>query len=87
MPDRIVLEVVTPERFVLREEVDEVVAPGSEGDFGVLPGHCDFLTTLRPGELHYRSGGQEQSLSLQGGFVEVRANRMIVLADTATVTP
>jgi len=80
MPDKIVLEVVTPERFVLREEVDEVVAPGSEGDFGVLPGHCDFLTTLRPGELNYRTGGQERSLPLQGGFAEVRANRMIVLA-------
>ena len=81
--EKIILEVVTPERFVLREEVDEVLAPGSEGDFGVLPGHCEFLTTLRPGELSYRMGEQAQTLSIQGGFAEVRANRVIVLADSA----
>ena len=85
MPEKIILEVVTPERFVLREEVDEVLAPGSEGDFGVLPGHCEFLTTLRPGELSYRMGEQAQTLSIQGGFAEVRANRVIVLADSANL--
>ncbi len=81
MPDRIILEVVTPERFVLQQEVDEVLAPGSEGDFGVLPGHCEFLTTLRAGELSYRAGEQVQTLNIQGGFAEVRANHVIVLAD------
>ncbi len=79
--EKIILEVVTPERFVLREEVDEVVVPGSEGDFGVLPGHCEFLTTLRAGKLSYRAGEQVQTLDIQGGFAEVRANRVIVLAD------
>jgi F-type H+-transporting ATPase subunit epsilon len=81
LQEKIVLEVVTPEQFVLREEVDEVLAPGSEGDFGVLPGHCEFLTTLRAGELSYRAGGQTQTLNIQGGFAEVRAHRVIVLAD------
>jgi len=82
MPDRIILEVVTPERFVLREEVDEVLVPGSEGDFGVLPGHCEFLTTLRAGELSYCVGEQAQTLHIQGGFAEVRANHVIVLAES-----
>jgi F-type H+-transporting ATPase subunit epsilon len=85
MPEKIILEVVTPERLVLREEVDEVLAPGSEGDFGVLPGHCEFLTTLRGGEVHYRIGEQGRFLEVQGGFAEVRANRVIILADSANL--
>ena len=85
MPEKIILEVVTPERLVLREEVDEVLAPGSEGDFGVLPDHCEFLTTLRAGELRYRIGEQDLSLEVQGGFAEVRANRVIILADSANL--
>lgn len=85
MPEKIILEVVTPERLVLREEVDEVLAPGSEGDFGVLPGHCEFLTTLRDGEVHYRIGERGRSLGVQGGFAEVRANRVIILADSANL--
>ena len=81
MTEKIILEVLTPERLVLREEVDEAVAPGAEGDFGVLPGHCEFLTTLRAGELRYQIGGQARSLTVLGGFAEVRANRVIILAD------
>jgi F-type H+-transporting ATPase subunit epsilon len=82
MPDRIILEVVSPEQFLLREEVDEVLAPGSEGDFGVLPGHCEFLTILRAGEVNYKIGKEAHALAIQGGFAEVRANHMIVLADS-----
>ena len=83
MTEKIILEVVTPERLVLREEVDDVLAPGSEGDFGVLPGHCEFLTMLRAGELRYRIGEQVLSLEVRGGFAEVRANHIIILADEA----
>jgi len=85
MPEKIILEVVTPEQFLLREEVDEVLAPGSEGDFGVLPGHCEFLTTLRSGELSYRIGEESRSLAIEGGFAEVRVNHVIVLADSANL--
>ena len=51
MAGKILLEVVTPEKLLLSQEVDEVIAPGSEGEFGVLPGHCHFLSSLRIGEL------------------------------------
>lgn len=83
MADRLRLEVATPTRLVVAAAVDEVVAPGSEGYFGVLPGHAPFLTTLGIGELAYRQGTVEQHLALAGGFAEVRDDRVIVLADTA----
>ena len=83
MLNRVVLEVVTPEQFLLKEEVDEVLAPGSEGDFGVLPGHCEFLTTLRAGDLSYRVGEVSRTLPIHGGFAEVRNNHVIVLANSA----
>ncbi len=82
MESRITLDIVEPERFILREEVDEVRAPGGEGDFGVLPGHCEFLSTLREGEVIYRIGTQEHRASIAGGFAEVSANRVIILADS-----
>lgn len=77
------LEVATPARQLVSTEVDEVVAPGSEGYFGVLPGHASFLTTLGAGELSYRQGREEQRLSVIGGFAEVNADRVIVLAEAA----
>lgn len=77
------LEVATPARQLVSIEVDEVVAPGSEGYFGVLPGHAAFLTTLGAGELSYRQGREEQRLSVIGGFAEVNADRVIVLAEAA----
>lgn len=77
------LELATPTRLVLSADVDEVVAPGSEGYFGVLPGHAAFLTTLGTGELTYRQGREEHSLAASGGFAEVRNDKMIVLADSA----
>jgi F-type H+-transporting ATPase subunit epsilon len=77
------LEVATPTRLAVAEEVDEVVAPGSEGYFGVLPGHAPFLTTLGIGELTYRKGREEHHLAVAGGFAEVRNDKVIVLADTA----
>jgi len=77
------LELATPTRLVVSAEADEVVAPGVEGYFGVLPGHAAFLTTLGTGELMYREGGGERHLAVNGGFAEVRNDKVIVLADTA----
>ena len=84
MPEpSILFELATPNRLVVSEEVDEVVAPGLEGYFGVLPGHTSFLTSLQSGEVSYRVGRMEQYLAVSGGFAEVRGDRMIVLADNA----
>lgn len=76
-------ELATPTRMLVTAEVDEVVAPGVEGYFGVLPGHAAFLTTLAPGEVVYRSGQQEHRLAVAGGFAEVRPERVIILAEHA----
>ena len=83
MAGQINLDVVTPERLLISEAVDEVIAPGSEGEFGVLPGHCRFLTTLRIGELRYRQGEQWKRLSVSWGFAEVEPRRITVLAEIA----
>ena len=83
MADQLSLEVATPTRLVVSELVDEVVAPGSLGYFGVLPGHAPFLTTLGVGELMYRMGREERYLAVSGGFAEVRNDKVIVLADAA----
>lgn len=83
MADAITLEVATPTRLVVAETVDEVVVPGAEGYFGVLPGHAPFLTTLGIGELTYRQGREEFHLAVSGGFAEVHNDKVIVLADTA----
>src|SRR6185295_8744368 len=65
------------------EEVEEVVAPGAAGEFGVLPDHISFLTTLAPGRLIYRSGAQRHVIAIFGGYAEVADNVMTVLADGA----
>ena len=83
MADRLTLELATPTRLVVAETADEVVIPGIEGYFGVLPGHAAFLTTLGTGEVTYRIGREEHSLAVSGGFAEVRNDKVIVLADTA----
>src|SRR5437016_5244108 len=83
MADRITLEVATPSRLVIAEQVDEVVVPGIEGYFGVLPGHAALLSTLGIGELTYRIGREERHAAVAGGFAEVRNDKVIVLADTA----
>ncbi len=77
------LRIVTPERLLLDEEVEEVVAPGVAGEFGVLPDHITFLTTLAPGRLIYRTGGQRHVIAIFGGYAEVVDNVMTVLADGA----
>jgi F-type H+-transporting ATPase subunit epsilon len=78
------LEVITAEREVLSEDVEVVVAPGMEGQLGILPRHAPLLTVLVPGELRARKpGGEELVLALSGGFLEVLPDRVIVLADAA----
>jgi F-type H+-transporting ATPase subunit epsilon len=77
------LEVATPARLVVAETVDEVVIPGSQGYFGVLPGHAPLLATLGVGELTYRKGTSQTHLALTGGFAEVRNDKVIVLAENA----
>jgi len=81
--DRLTLEIATPMRLVVAETVDEIVIPGSQGYFGVLPGHAAFLTTLGIGELMYRIGRDEHYLAVAKGFAEVRNDKVIVLVDTA----
>jgi F-type H+-transporting ATPase subunit epsilon len=77
------LEIVTPERAVLADDVDMVIAPASEGYVGILPHHTPLLTTLGPGELRIKKGGVETSLAIFGGFMDVRPDRVIVLTDAA----
>ena len=77
------VEVVTAERELYNGEADLVNAPGSEGQLGILPRHAALLTTLAPGELRIKLGGAEEPLFVSGGFLEVNANTVTVLADTA----
>ena len=77
------LDIVTAERVVYSEDVDIVIAPGVEGEMGILPHHAPLMTTLRVGELRVRKGGEEFSMAICGGFLEVRPDRIIVLADAA----
>jgi F-type H+-transporting ATPase subunit epsilon len=81
LPQKLLLEIVTPAKLVLREEVDAVQAPGKEGSFGVLPGHTPFFSTLGLGEITYRQGGRESTLTCFWGFCEVLPDRVTILAD------
>jgi len=83
MASTIRLELVTPERLLLSEEVDEVVLPGYEGEFGVLPGHTQFLAILNIGMMWFRKGSAMIKIALGGGFAEVNQDRVVVMADTA----
>ena len=83
MADLLTLEIAAPTRLVVAETVHEVVIPGSQGYFGVLPGHAPLLSTLGIGELMYRKGHTQHHLALTGGFAEVRNDKVIILADTA----
>ncbi len=76
-------ELVSPEKLVFSGEVEQVDVPGAEGDFGVLAGHAPMVTTLRPGVLTVKTGGGEHKIVVLGGFAEVSAKGLTVLADTA----
>ncbi len=79
----ILLEIVTPERLAYSEEVDSVQCPGIEGELGVLPHHAPLLSTLGFGELRIRRGGHEESFAIAGGFLQVRPDKVVVMAETA----
>ncbi len=81
MVEKIQLEVVTPSRLVVSEEVNEVVAPGELGEFGVLPGHVPFISLLVPGELKFIRGGVEVKMIIWGGVAEIRDNRVSIITD------
>jgi len=84
MAGNIKLEIVTPEKSVVNEEVRIVVAPGSEGEFGVLIGHIPFLTTLKTGRLRFvDAAGQEHLVFISGGFAEALPDKVTVLAESA----
>lgn len=77
------LEILTPERQVYDDEVDMVIAPGSEGYLGILPHHAPLLTALGPGEFRVKKGGVEEVMAVFGGFMDVRADRVTVLTEAA----
>ncbi len=77
------LEVVTPQRLIISEEVEELVAPGTEGYFGVWPGHIPFMTTLKIGELSYKRRGEDRFLAVSWGYAEIRPEKAIILVEAA----
>jgi F-type H+-transporting ATPase subunit epsilon len=83
VPKRVTVEVVTPTRMVVRDEVEEVIAPGAEGYFGVLGGHLPFMSTLKSGELAYRKNGTWRYLAISWGYAEVLPQTVIILAEAA----
>jgi len=80
------LDIATPERQLVGESVEFVTAPGSEGEFGVLPGHCLFLTSLRQGSVRYQASGKTTELQISGGFAHVDNDHVIILADSVITT-
>ena len=85
MADKIQLDIVTPEKVVYSESADMVTAPGTLGEFGILPGHAAFITTLDQGKIVVRKDGQEVRITVSGGFAEVVDDKVIILADAAEV--
>jgi F-type H+-transporting ATPase subunit epsilon len=83
LPTKLTLEIVTPDRALVSEQVDEIVLPGSEGYFGVLPGHSPLLASLQVGELWYRIGHEKHYLAVAFGFAEVLPDHVTVLARIA----
>jgi F-type H+-transporting ATPase subunit epsilon len=83
LPSHLALEIVTPDRSIIHDKVDEVEVPGADGYFGVLPGHTPLLASLQVGQLWYRKGGEKFYLSVAFGFAEVLPDRVTVLAQIA----
>src|SRR3954449_1643432 len=79
----LLLEIVTPERLAYSDTVDSVQLPGSEGELGVLPHHAPLGSMLGVGELRIRKGGAEESFAIAGGFLQVRPDKVVVMAETA----
>jgi F-type H+-transporting ATPase subunit epsilon len=83
IPNSLALEIVTPDRSIVSQQVDEVELPGADGYFGVLPGHTPLLSSLQVGELWYRTGQETHYLAVAFGFAEVLPDRVTVLAQIA----
>jgi F-type H+-transporting ATPase subunit epsilon len=83
MADTIQLEIVTPERLVVQEEVEYIELPGKSGYLGVLPGHAPLITEIATGEISYRAGNQIKWLAVAAGFAEVLPDKITILAETA----
>jgi F-type H+-transporting ATPase subunit epsilon len=83
MAEKLRLDMVTPYKQVLSQDVDEVTAPGTIGEFGILPGHTPMLTTLKIGELSYRQGAEIFHVAVNWGYVEVEEDKVTVLVETA----
>ena len=79
------LEIVTPERLAYSDDVDMVLVPGIEGEMGILPHHTPLVSLLGLGELKIRKGGQEESFAIAGGFLQVRPDKVVVMAETASL--
>src|SRR6188508_2082325 len=77
------LEIVTPEKLAFEDDVDMVLVPGSEGELGILPHHTPLVSLLGVGELKIRKGGSEESFAIAGGFLQVRPDKVVVMAETA----
>ena len=77
------LEIVTAESLVYSEEIDVLVAPGTDGELGILPRHAPLLTALKPGEIRVVKDGEDTYMAVSGGFMEVIGNKITILADTA----
>ncbi|MBM4408405.1 MAG: F0F1 ATP synthase subunit epsilon [Chloroflexi bacterium] len=82
----LLLEIVTPERLAFSDTVDAVVVPGIEGELGILPHHTPLLSTLGLGELRIRRDVSEESFAIVGGFVQVRPDKVVVMAETADMS-
>jgi F-type H+-transporting ATPase subunit epsilon len=83
MPDTFKIEIVTPEKMVVKDEAEEMQIPGKNGYLGILPGHAPLITELAVGEITYRKGGSTQYLSVAWGFAEVLPDKVTILAETA----
>jgi F-type H+-transporting ATPase subunit epsilon len=79
------LEIVTPEALVYEDDVDMVICPGAEGELGILPHHAPLISILGFGELKIRKGGHEEYFAIAGGFVQVRPDKVVVIAETADI--
>jgi len=79
----LILEIITPENVVYKDEVNEVVVPTVDGEIAILPNHINLLTQINPGELIVKKGSSNQSLAIMGGFLEINNNKISILADYA----
>src|SRR5438309_9583647 len=83
MPDTFQLEIVTPEKMVVRDVAEEAQIPGKNGYLGILPGHAPLITELAVGEITFRDNGKEEHLAVAWGFAEVLPDKVTILAETA----